>query len=65
MEVTADRAVEITQGIELIYTIANKYGLTIEANTTGETTWFEMWADGVEDIVELCDAVRTTFGEGV
>jgi hypothetical protein len=61
MEVTADRAVEIAQGVAEIYKIADKYGLTIEAATAGETTWFEFWCDGVEDIVELCDAVHTTF----
>ena len=65
MKITADRGVEIAQGIELIYAIANKYGLVIEENTNGDVSWFELWADGVDDIVGLCDTVRTTFGEEI
>ena len=65
MEVTVDRAVEIAQGVAEIYKIANKYGLTIEAATAGETTWFEFWCDGVEDIVGLCDAVHTSLEGGI
>ena len=61
MKITADKAVEIAQGVAEMYKIADKYGFTIEAATAGETTWFEFWCDGVEDIVELCDVVNTTF----
>ena len=61
MDISADRGVEIAQGIAEIQRICDTYGLTMESNNNHGFTWFEVWASDVDDIEGLVDTVRYTF----
>ena len=50
MDISADRGVEIAQGIAEIQRICDTYGLTMESNNNHGFTWFEVWASDVDAI---------------
>ena len=55
MEAKAYNEDDIKRAMGLIFRIADKYGLTVEANSDGTFSWFEVWRVGVEDIVGMVD----------
>ena len=66
MDVSADRLVQIAQGINAMYTVADKYNLDMnivsyETTDGGTAKWYEVYAHDVVDVVDVVDAVRETF----
>lgn len=63
--IETNRGIEIAQAIADIQKICVERGLTCEWNYGVGITWLEIWADGVDDIEDLCANVDMSFGKDI
>ena len=64
--ISADRNVEIAQGIAKMYAVAKEYGLVVLAEGNGSDAseqWFTIHAEDAGNIVDVCDAAEHLVGK--
>lgn len=57
--VSADRTVEIAQGVSAMYAAARKHGLVMEAVENGDEQWYTVYAKDAGNLLDVCDAAES------
>jgi hypothetical protein len=61
--ISADRNVEIAQGVAAMYAAARKYGLVMEAVENGDEQWYTVYAKDAGNLLDVCDAAEHLVGK--